>query len=118
MKFINFNHETRFYRLTNIGKLSSYDSVRESVFYLLSGSDDLYNNIEKIYNLEERSLYTFGKYKELLLNDESVILLNVVYQLGENSYDSLTINTVFNNLNDINKKLVLNAIKLRYKIVL
>ena len=56
IKFINDEHKERFNKCIEQDGTYEYDFERKSLFYILTGNDDLYIRIENIYNFNDRSI--------------------------------------------------------------
>lgn len=120
MVYISSRQEERFKELLLKAKLKYKDKERQSLFYVLSGNDDLYKQVDKIYNFNKQQLKCMNENGEVNLEDIFVSSSsNALLKLGLELYNqstAISVNQVFKNLDDNNGKLAINAIKIRYSI--
>lgn len=108
-----YSFEDRFNELIIQDNTNESDIERKSLFYILASNDELYNNADIIYNFNERMINL-----EVIERDH----LNIgsgaknLIKLGFNLYNGneADIKTTFQNLDDDNFELALNAIKFRF----
>lgn len=120
MVYISNRQEERFKELLLQAKLKYKDKERQSLFYVLSGNDDLYKQVDKIYDFEKQQLNCINENGEVDLEDIFVSSSsNALLKLGLELYNqstAISVNQLFRNLDDNNAKLAINAIKIRYSI--
>ena len=102
------------------------DRERKSLFYVLSGNQDLRTkDIKKIYDFkegrlkirpgeEERELPKLPEGLNLASSSRALLLLAV--NLYNSSYESLSVSDTFRNLDRKNYLLALEAIKIRFEV--
>lgn len=122
MQYINGKQEERFKELLVKAKLKYKDKERESLFYLLAGNDDLYKQVNKIYDFDKQQLDCIDENGEVDLEDISVSsssssLLKLSLELYNQS-TSIGVHDLFRSLDDNNSKLAINAVKIRYSILI
>lgn len=120
MQYINGKQEEIFKELLVKAKLKYKDKERQSLFYVLSGNDDLYKQVDKIYNFGKQQLNCINENGEVDLEDifvssSSSSLLKLALELYNQSI-SISVHDLFRSLDDNNAKLAINAIKIRYSI--
>lgn len=120
MIYISSKQEEMFKELLLRAKLNYKDKERESLLYVLSGNDDLYKQVDKIYDFEKQQLDCIDENGEVNLEDifissSSGALLKLALELYNQS-TSISVNDLFRSLDDNNAKLAINAIKIRYSI--
>lgn len=120
MVYISNKQEERFKELLLRAKLKYKDKERQSLLYVLAGNDDLYKQVNKIYDFNKQQLNCMNENGEVNLEDifvssSSSSLLKLGLELYNQS-TSISVNQVFRNLDDNNSKLAINAIKIRYSI--
>lgn len=120
MQYISSKQEERFKELLLRAKLKYKDKERQSLFYVLAGNDDLYKQVDKIYNFGKQQLNCINENGEVDLDDifvssSSNALLKLALELYNQS-TSISVNELFRNLDDNNSRLAINAIKIRYNI--
>lgn len=120
MEFLNKEHENNFNLLVKKAKLGSADIEEKTMFYIIAGNRDLMNQVEKIYDFKENWLQDSevnedGEryFKGVLTSSGSKRLLNLATQLYNNFNEQSVLDT-FSYLDKENRKLALNAIKLRF----
>lgn len=120
MQYINGKQEERFKELLLRAKLKYKDKERQSLFYVLAGNDDLYKQVDKIYDFGKQQLSCINEEGEVDLEDifissSSGALLKLALELYNQS-TSISVHDLFRSLDDNNSKLAMNAIKIRYSI--
>lgn len=101
--------------------VNSADVERAALFFIMSGSDWLYDRKDMIYDFEKNCLkLDFDENGDLLdnlyLSSSELSLLKLAIQLY-NGNGATSVNEIFNTLDSDNANLALNAIKIRYKII-
>lgn len=120
MQHINGKKEERFKELLLRAKLRYKDKERQSLFYVLAGNDDLYKQVDKIYDFKKQQLKCIDEKGEvdlenIFVSSSSSSLLILGLELYNQS-TSISVNSLFRSLDDNNSKLAINAIKIRYNI--
>lgn len=120
MIYISSKQEERFKELLLRAKLKYKDKEGQSLFYLLAGNDDLYKQVDKIYDFNKQQLNCMDDNGEVDLDDifvssSSSSLLKLALELYNQS-TPISVNNLFRSLDDNNAKLAINAIKIRYSI--
>ena len=120
MEFLSQEHEKNFNNLIKKGDVRSGDIERKSMFYIISGNNDLFKQVNNIYNfkddeLQERKETLEGDlyFPNILTSNSSQKLLNLAVQLFNNTKDQNVLDT-FSGLDSENFQLALNAIRLRF----
>ena len=120
MHYISNKQEERFKELLLRAKLKYKDKERQSLFYVLAGNDDLYKQVDKIYDFRKQQLYCIDEdgevnVEDIFVSSSSNALLHLALELY-NQGSSISVNNLFKNLDDNNARLAINAIKIRYSI--
>lgn len=120
MIYISSKQEERFKELLLRAKLKYKDKERQSLFYVLAGNDDLYKQVDKIYDFKKQQLNCMNEDGEVDLDDifvssSSSSLFKLALELYNQS-TPISVNNLFRSLDDNNAKLAINAIKIRYSI--
>lgn len=122
MEFLNKEHEENFNLLVKKVEVRNGDIERKSMFYIIAGNLDLFRQANDIYNFKEDELQDRKTNEEgelyfpnVLTSKSSEKLLNLAVQLFNNTNNQNLIDT-FSWLDVENRKLALNAIKLRFNI--
>ena len=120
MIYISSKQEERFKELLLRAKLKYKDKERQSLFYVLAGNDDLYKQVDKIYDFKKQQLNFMNEGGEVDLDDifvssSSNALLKLALEIY-NQGSSISVNNLFRSLDDNNSRLAINAIKIRYSI--
>ena len=120
MQYINGKQEKRFKELLLQAKLKYKDKERQSLFYVMSGNDDLYKQVNRIYDFWKQQLNCINEDGEVAIEDifvssSSGALLKLALELYNQS-TNISVNELFRNLDDNNSRLAINAIKIRYSI--
>ena len=117
--FINKEHEERYKKLKNKCKCNHLEF--NSLMYIVSGVEQLYNKAESIYNFKENklnlSLNDEGepKLSDLYLSSSATALLNLGIQMY-NGGNSQNVFDTFCFLDEDNSLLAINCIKMRFNI--
>ena len=120
MEFLNSQHEENFNNLIKKAEVRNGDIERKSLFYIISGNNDLFKQVNNIYNfkddeLQERKETLEGDlyFPNVLTSNSSQKLLNLAVQLFNNTKDQNVLDT-FSGLDSENFQIALNAIRLRF----
>lgn len=119
MTYLNEGHEERYKILIKKSRLNYEDRERQSLFYLIAGNDDLYKQVDKIYNFKEQQLRCMKNgqvdFSNIYTSSSSKTLLKLGIQFYNNGSNT-TVDETFKYLDGDNAQIALNAIKIRYKI--
>lgn len=114
MYFISGEHEIRFNELCKRDKTHIKDIERGSLFYISSGNEFLYNNVDLLYDFEEHAI-RLEVYEQPFLTGGTRSLIDLAFHLyGSDS--ECEILHLFNTLDPHNSILALQAIKYRFQI--
>ena len=117
MEYLSSAHEERLNKLICEDNTSLYDKERISLFYILAGNCDLYQKKNGIYDVKNHciipSLSKKGAKVDLSGGAKALV------KLGFNLYNGMkqrenSICDIFWNLDEQNRILALNAIKIRF----
>lgn len=113
--FLDAEHKKRFINIVTKDNTSFRDTERASLFYIISGNYELYNNHRYVYDYSEhRICFSF---KELGINFSSGItsLIKLAFNLynGWADEDTTPLN-LLSSLDSSNFKLASNAIRIRF----
>lgn len=90
---------------------SNSDLERLSLFYILANVSDLHNNIDNIYNFDNKSI-KLNCYDKLDLSSSSLVLLTLAFNLYNNCKKVNVLD--FSCLDDTNYKIAIDAINIRF----
>lgn len=121
MEFLNEQHKERFEELMKRGKISNKDIERTVPMYIISGNQDLYSRICKMYDFKENQ-FIFDFKEE---DDEKYIAWNASLSSSQEKLMLLAFSLfsgrshvgvveLFRSLDSTNKELAMNAIKYFY----
>lgn len=105
--FLNATHQTRFLKLIEEDDTSSSDRERFQLFYVISGSDELYQIRKEIYNTDEHSLI-YNPQKTHLHHHTANILQRSIH-LYNSFHKDLPTYTLMQGLDSHNTQLVVNS---------
>lgn len=116
MNFINTNHVTRYNTLIQRDDTHEKDIERRSMFYIFAGVDDLYAKINHLYDFGEQIIMpeTLEEFK-IDLTSSMRTLVKLGFNLY-NGYPSDAFRDTFAPLDETNRQLVLEALKIRFRI--
>lgn len=115
--FVNDLHEKRFMKIKATTKKKDIEYT--SLFYIISGCEELYKRIDDIYDLQEDCLiinYTSKgkpKLRNLKLSASGEVLLDLGLQLY-NGEGNKIISKIFYLLDEEDKILAINSLKYRF----
>lgn len=113
IKFFNETHKARFHQLLAKDNTDCRDIERYSLFYILAGNSDIWNKgIENIYDFKEHGIRP-GKIRRIDLCSSSKAILDLAIDLYNGS-GKKSPSEIFYFLDDNNKKLMFNALEMRY----
>ena len=120
MIYLNKEHEERYKILIKKSMVRDEDVERRTLFYIIAGNlDDLYKQVDKIYNFQKQQLCCIKdgqvNFDNIYTSSSSKALLRLGIQLY-NSGDDITVSEAFKYLDADNAQIALNAIKMRYNI--
>ncbi len=117
MDYLNKEHEKRFYKLIAEDNTEVDDKERQSLLYILAGNRDLYQKKNGIYDTKSRSIIPSltkgGQKVDLSGGAKALVKLGFNLYNGINQKD-VNICDIFLNLDKENRRLALNAIKIRF----
>lgn len=112
--FLNGRHEVRYDELlTRDG--AKADIEREALFFILAGTDDLYKKADKVYDFQDRSIRPECLDGNVDLSSGSRALVLLGFDLF-NSFNGASVSDVFSPLDEENRSLAFEAIKLRFRV--
>ena len=116
MNFLNNTHRDNFHKLIDISKIYMGDTERVSLFYILSGNDDLFSKKQSIYNFEENELNFHGfKKTKVDFCQSSKALIRLGLNLFNGYWDRYTNPLlILGYLDYTNYNLAINAIEIRF----
>ena len=121
IKFINDEHKERFNKCIEHDRTYEYDFERKSLFYILSGNDDLYIRIEDIYDFEDRNInldFILNKSHELSSAARKMLSLglNLYNNFKYRDFDLSDYSTLelFSGLDKYNFELCIRALRIRF----
>lgn len=108
--------DLRYQQLLERSGATPGDLERKALFHIIAGNDDLYSNVNNIYDFEENVILTecLEGDGEVYLSSSSRKLVKLAYHLY-NGYDASVLE-VFSGLDDNNARLAIEAIKIRFDI--
>jgi len=119
--FLNEVHKERFNQLVQKAKINQGDSERKALFYILSGNDDLFLQVNKIYNFKENWICETEETEDgdrcipgVLTSSGTKKLLNLGLQLYNSGLNKQSVMDTFSGLDSNNFKLAINAIQIRF----
>lgn len=112
-------HKKRYYNLVERDNMFIGDSYRESLFYIIAGNNDLYENVDTIYNFKKHSINIVNKGKlnnlEFLTSTSSKLLvLALDLFTAKNSYGKC-VTDIFNSLSFEDFELAINALRIKFR---
>ena len=121
IKFLNNEHKERFNKCIEQDGTYEYDFERKSLFYILSGNDDLYRRIEDIYDFDDRSInldVILNKSHELSSAARKMLSLglNLYNNFKYKDFNSSDYSTLelFAGLDEFNFELCIRALRIRF----
>lgn len=114
-KFINTAHKERYINIVLEDNMSLSDRERASLFYIISGNDDLYKKRRYIYNPVEHCIKNCIDNKEVDFSSGMQALVKLGFNLYNSWSDKYTTPLdLFGSLDEKNLKLAGNAIMIRF----
>lgn len=111
--FLSLEHEKRYKDLIQRDNTNSNDIERQAMFFILSGNEELYRKVDYLYDFRENCITPEGM-EEVDLTSSTKGLVELAFNLY-NSYPMRSITELFSLLDDQNKQLAFQAIKMRFK---
>jgi len=117
VEYLSKEHEERLCKLLSEDNTNLYDKERISLFYILAGSSDLYQKKNGIYDVKNHCIIPCLSKKEAKVDLSGGA--KALVKLGFNLYNGMkqketSICDIFWNLDEQNRILALNAIKIRF----
>ncbi|MFA9378827.1 MAG: DUF6075 family protein [Lachnotalea sp.] len=117
MNYLDKEHERRFHNLMVKDNTCDSDKERQSLFYILAGNGDLYQKRNAIYDNKNHCIIPRQSLKEVKIDLSGGA--KALVKLGFNLYNGMDQNEssvcdIFWSLDEQNRKLAINAIKLRF----
>lgn len=113
--FISSAHKERFLGMMLEDNMSPYDSERASLFYIITGNDDLYRKRRFIYNSREHRICTCLDDADVDFSASMGSLIRLGFNLYNGWSDSYTTpRSLLGNLDNHNLLLAGNAIMIRF----
>lgn len=113
--FMNKKHEDRLFGLMAADSAQEWDTERISLFYIISGNDDLYSKRNAIYNFKEHSIKRCLEEAEVDFSSGMCALIRLGFNLYNGYRDCQTTPLdLFWNLDEYNRRIAENAIRLRF----
>lgn len=108
--------DLRYQQLLERSGATTGDLERRALFHIIAGSDELYKNVNRLYDFEENVIKTdcLEGGGEVYLSSSSRKLVKLAYHLY-NGYEAYVLE-VFSGLGDEDAKLAIEAIKIRFDI--
>jgi hypothetical protein len=111
--FLSPVHKERYNELLQRDNTRSNDIERQAMFFIFAGNEDLYRKVDYLYDFELHFMIFEGLEKARLSGSEES-LVRLAFNLY-NNYPIRSITDLFSALDDQNKQLAFNAIKMRFK---
>lgn len=112
--FLTDEHEARFKELCRRDKTHFNDSERHSLFFVISGNDALYHNVERVYDFEDEVI-RLEVYDEPFLTGGTRVLIDLAFALY--GYGTCDVRQLFNPLDYQNSVLAIEAMRSRFQIL-
>ena len=106
--------DLRYQQLLERSDATPGDLERKALFHIIVGNDELYSNVNSIYDFKENIILTESLEGEIYLSSSSRKLLKLAYHLY-NGYETSVLE-VFSGLTDDDARLAIEAIKIRFDI--
>lgn len=117
--FLNPKHKKRFIDMVIEDEMSLTDLERTSLFYILSGNEDLYKKRRSIYNYYEHSIYNCFDENTVDFSSGICSLIKLGFNLYNGWCDKYTTPlSLLGGLDKNNLRLASNAIMIRFNDIL
>lgn len=114
-KFINTAHRERYINMVLEDNMSSSDRERASLFYIISGNDDLYKKRRYIYNPVDHSIKNCISNREVDFSSGMSSLIRLGFNLYNSWSDKYTTPLdLLGSLDEKNLRLAGNALMIRF----
>ena len=113
---IKEKQDLRYQQLLELSGATPGDLERRALFHIIAGNDELYNNLNSLYDFAENVILTdcLEGDSDVYLSSSSRKLIKLAYHLY-NGYEASVL-AVFSGLDDNNARLAIEAIKIRFDI--
>lgn len=106
--------DLRYQHMLEMSGATPGDLERRALFHIIAGNEELYNNVNSLYDFDENVILTECLDGEVYLSSSSRKLVKLAYHLY-NGYETSVLD-VFSGLGDDNARLAIEAIKIRFDI--
>jgi len=115
-KMVKDKKDLRYQQLLELSGATPGDLERQALFHIISRNDELYSNVDSIYDFNENVIRTecLEGDSDVYLSSSSRKLIKLAYHLY-NGYEA-SVSEVFSGLDDNNARLAIEAIKIRFDI--
>jgi len=113
-KMIKEKQDIRYQQLLERSGATTGDLERRALFHIISGNDEIYSNVDSIYDFKENVIRTESLEEDVYLSSSSRKLVKLAYHLY-NGYEASLLE-VFSGLTDEDARLGIEAIKIRFDI--
>ena len=113
-KMVKEKKDLRYQQLIERSGATPGDLERRALFHIISSNDELYSNVDSIYDFNENVIRTECLDGEVYISSSSRKLIKLAYHLY-NGYETSVLE-VFSGLDDNNARLAIEAIKIRFDI--
>lgn len=115
-KMVKDKKDLRYQQILERSGATPGDLERKALFHIIAGNDELYNNINSLYDFEENVILTdcLEGDSDVYLTSSSRKLVKLGYHLY-NGYEASVLE-VFSGLGDEDARLGIEAIKIRFDI--
>jgi len=110
--FLFPDHEEQYQKLIQRDGTNPSDVERKAMFYIFAGNQDLLNKVEILYDFEERMIRP-ECFRSIDLSTSAKDLVELAFNLYNNYYCG-TVVEMFSYLDQQNRRLAIEAIKMRF----
>lgn len=114
LKMVKAKQDIRYQQLLELSGATRGDLERKALFHIIARNEELYSNVNSLYDFEENVIKTDCLDGEVYLSSSSRKLVKLAYHLY-NGYDASVLE-VFSGLGDDDARLGIEAIKIRFDI--
>lgn len=111
---VKAKQDLRYQQLIERSGATPGDLERKALFHIIAGNDELYSNVDSLYDFNENVIRTECLEGDVYLSSSSRKLVKLAYHLY-NGYEASVVE-VFSGLGDEDAKLAIEAIKIRFDI--
>lgn len=116
MSFTSPMHKERFAKMAHQDDMFPYDVERASLFFIITGNDDLYKKRNHIYNMKEHGICLCLEHQDVDFSSSGRALIRLGFNLYNGWTDSLTTPiSILCCLDNQNLLLVEIALKIRFQ---